>query len=831
MKKNISINISGMIFYIEEDCYDQLKAYLNSVYKYFANYEDGKEIIEDINNRIAEIFYSNLHKSKQVITQTDVEELMATMGSIEDFMAIEDDPAYQMTYTDDKSALDLPTEDDFWKGGAVVKTIPKIQKEQKIFTEDKKIPAEQLIYADAQANQEIPTEEEVKTYKRLYRDMQRKVLGGVSAGLAHYLGIDAIWIRLVFIFMVTGMAFLDSMPEIAFLVYISLWIAMPKNENLEENTKIRKLFRNNEKGVLGGVSAGLATFWGVDVMTVRIIFILALITFGTGIFVYVVLWAIIPEAKTLTDKMQMEGQPINLKNIEFTIRENMLDDLDTPEQPNKFNQAVLMPFYILANVLDKLKIVLSPLVSFTAESIRIGGGILLVIISTILLIALTAVVFAIAGWGIENVIHLDNIGISAELIRNSFDYNIWMLVGATISVGIPALFLGMFGASMLSKRIIWSSRFGWSVGGLWLLSLIGTGVSVGMMMNDFRHNLGVQTKEVFELKENTLLIQLNLNKTGFIIPELTLKGYEGSELLLYKQTKANGRNERDAKINMSMLTYDIKQKDSILLFDEWTHLKPNAKYRRQKLSLELNIPYEKVFAVSPEVAGILRHTLYPHGYETDDLKGNLWKFTKEKLVCITCEKSNKKTGKNMGNFNFSDFEGIEVNGALNLKIRQGKSHSVQVFGDEKAVEMLDIDENGDRLEINMKKGNYNFTQDITLEITLPTLENITLNGASNAEIFEFDIANLEIELNGVSKLSIKGKAEELKANLSGASQLNAFDFRTQNAEIELSGASQAKVFIKEQLKADVSGASKLRYKGNPQDLQVDKSGAANVAKE
>ena len=87
MKKNISINISGIIFHIEEDGYDILRKYLDSVNKYFGSFEDSSEILADIEGRIAEIFLSKLNEGKQVITVEDVNFLIATMGSVSDFKA------------------------------------------------------------------------------------------------------------------------------------------------------------------------------------------------------------------------------------------------------------------------------------------------------------------------------------------------------------------------------------------------------------------------------------------------------------------------------------------------------------------------------------------------------------------------------------------------------------------------------------------------------------------------------------------------------------------------------------------------------------------------
>jgi hypothetical protein len=89
MKKNISINISGIIFHIEEDGYDRLKKYLDSIHNYFGAFEDSSEILADIESRIAELFLSKLSEGKQVITAEDVETLQATMGNVNDFKAAE----------------------------------------------------------------------------------------------------------------------------------------------------------------------------------------------------------------------------------------------------------------------------------------------------------------------------------------------------------------------------------------------------------------------------------------------------------------------------------------------------------------------------------------------------------------------------------------------------------------------------------------------------------------------------------------------------------------------------------------------------------------------
>ena len=85
MKKNISINLQGMIFHIEEDGYEVLRTYLDSIKIYFSGYAGHQEIIADIESRMAEIFFANLTPTKQVITLEDVQALIKKMGSVNDF--------------------------------------------------------------------------------------------------------------------------------------------------------------------------------------------------------------------------------------------------------------------------------------------------------------------------------------------------------------------------------------------------------------------------------------------------------------------------------------------------------------------------------------------------------------------------------------------------------------------------------------------------------------------------------------------------------------------------------------------------------------------------
>jgi len=225
MQKTISINIAGIVFYIEEDGYDKLNAYLKGIQQYFSSYEGSKEIVEDIEARIAEKFWDKQKKeSKQAISLNDVNELIASMGSISDFAAIEEDE-------------DLAEKSN-------------------------------TNYSNASQKE---TESTYKTHepfgsKKLYRDERRKLLGGVCAGLAHNFHIDPLWIRLVVLTLFLGLSPIteSGLSGVIFIIYVACWIAFPANMSLEENDHVKKFYRNPVHKVLGGVVSGVACYTGWD---------------------------------------------------------------------------------------------------------------------------------------------------------------------------------------------------------------------------------------------------------------------------------------------------------------------------------------------------------------------------------------------------------------------------------------------------------------------------------------------------------------------------------------------------------------------------------------
>lgn len=199
-----------------------------------------------------------------------------------------------------------------------------------------------------------------------------------------------------------------------------------------------------------------------------------------------------------------------------------------------------------------------------------------------------------------------------------------------------------------------------------------------------------------------------------------------------------------------------------------------------------------------------------------------------------------------------DFTGIEVSSAFEVFLRMGSTNSVTVIADADFIDhiktkveagVLEVDFDDDWTMTSKPKTpmkiyiTANNLKNIELggackletknTLTFPML-NIGLSGASTATV-AVEVTNLNLDFSGAAKASISGKAQKVTMDGSGASILSAKSLETTTMALDLSGASKADVNVSEKLVVEASGASNVRYTGNP-SLEQDISGAASVTK-
>ena len=312
MKKTLNINIGSRVFNIDEDAYDLLSRYLESIKKYFQKINIEDDVFQDIENRISEKFNSIL-KNRESLNIDDINNIIKEMGTLDDF----------------KEAYNDFDTNDFSNQNNEYKTTGK--------------------------------------GKRIYRNTSDKVIAGVASGLANYFSVDPIIFRLIFI--------VSLFTGFGLIAYLIFWIGIPANDSGKINEN-KRLYRDGDNEILGGVAYGLGNYFGIDPAIVRVLFVLSIFIGGFGILAYLILWVSIPEAKTVGEKMNMKGYPLTLENIEKFIKEK-LSKKDGKE--NLFVKIILFPFRIIGPIILGIISIIVPVLKILLSFILFVFSIVIIV--------------------------------------------------------------------------------------------------------------------------------------------------------------------------------------------------------------------------------------------------------------------------------------------------------------------------------------------------------------------------------------------------------------------------------------------------------------------
>jgi phage shock protein PspC (stress-responsive transcriptional regulator) len=795
MKKNISINISGIIFHIEEDGYENLRRYLDSITKYFSSFEDSSEIMADIESRIAEIFLSKLNEGKQVITAEDVNALITTMGSVSDFKAAEEQPETGSAYQNAAG----PASSESGSAGA----------------------------AGAGASSTfVPP-------KILRRDQKRKILGGVCAGIANYMNVDSLWVRLMFALFAFAWGF-------TIIIYIIMWIVVPGTYDLSEPEVGKKMFRDPEKKILGGVSAGVATYLNIDILAVRILFIVLTIAGGLGIFIYIILWVVLPEARTLTDRMQMQGEPVTLSNIESTIKKNQGTE-GAVNAESDLTKIIMFPFRVIGMVLQALAKVIGPL----AEALRVIVGIFIVGLGLMFLISILGVGGVTLGilsnsmvdvpW--QNQAH--ELGVPMDAFLRAFPG--WVIFAGFVALLVPALGLLLLGISVIARRIVFSAPVGWALFAVFFICVGLLSIGIPNIVYSFKETGEFQIENRYTLAGKTAVLKMNeVGMDDYDKTWLKLRGYAEKDFKLVQVFRAQGSTKAKAIENAKMVDYNVSQQDSVITFDSNLTFKKDAIFRGQEVDMTLYIPYNYPFHMDRGMVDFITDYI---DWEIRD-ENHTWQMTENGLDCMTCP---KPTPEEIAKEDLRDFDQLDLHGIFDVRIIHGDNYSVELKGPESEKEKYSIYRNGKTLVIDFE-GKKNFNWDwnfdkvkddqVHISITMPEIERLEATGFGSIQLEEFHVRDMEFELrgpievdgslnaedviislSGKSELTLTGQSNTMAADIEFASRLKAYNFNVNEAIIDVSGASSAKLNVSHRLEIEEGVASDIDYRGNPEVIR------------
>jgi phage shock protein PspC (stress-responsive transcriptional regulator) len=587
MKKIININLSGRVIPIEDSAYEKLQSYIESLRRYFANEEGRDEIINDIESRIAELMSEKVRKGATSITDADLDEIIASMGRPEDFEAEEAE--------------------------ATADTSKESTRQEYSYTGR-------------------------KSRGRLYRDSSDKFIGGVCSGIANYLNTDPAIIRILFAIIAFG-GF-----GLGFFIYFLLWIILPDKDL--EGFSGKRLYRNPDDRIIGGVAGGLAAYFNSRTSTVRLIFAAPIVLSifiglldgfrwnhdfdffpnlifgsltGTFILAYVILWMVLPEARSTYEKMEMRGEKVDVNSIRQNVKEGMGNVKDRVKEWSEEVKVSAQNFGNKAKEFAGTRgKTFAREVNETARNSGRGIGhvigvlfkvFFLFIAGTIafsLFVSVMALIFGGVAWWPVN----DFLWTSKWQQAFAWGTLIFFLLVPLVGfiIWIVRRILGV-----RSRR----SYLGWTFGFLWTIGWVTAVLLAASISKDFRVYDSVATDITTAQPANGKMIVVVSE------PELAYTGgfswinddAEGWDLsgdtgrlstVKFHFPKSNdsayhviirkysyGRTEEEAQRRAEKIQYHVNSKDSVLDLGNGYTIDKESKFRGQQVEIEIQVPVGK----------------------------------------------------------------------------------------------------------------------------------------------------------------------------------------------------------------------------------------------
>ena len=582
MKQVININFQGRVVPIEVSAYEVLKNYIESLSRHFAGEEGKDEIINDIESRIGELFQERIKAGSTCITDDDVNAIIRSMGRPEDFETEEQSFA---SNSDNQSTS---------------------------------------------SDQSRPSYQTVQGAKRLYRDENHKMIGGVCSGLANYFGIDIVIARVIFLVLLFS--------GVGLLAYIILWIAVPSSASTEIGSVRKKMYRDTEEKYLGGVCSGIGHYFGINAWIPRVLFLLPFLSlignwgdwghwhgdfsnffrlsFSPGsLFIYIILWMVLPEANTTAEKLEMKGEKVDMNSIKNSVAAEMKGVHD---RALKFGKEA-------AGVAGERGKTFSAEAGMAARrGSRSLGDIIIFIIKLfgyIILgfVALT-LIMALFGFGIA--------AIGLFPLKSFLLTEGWQnaLAWGTLLFFIIAPMIGVITwiIRKLTKVKKGSKMLGFSFTAMWILGWVCITFLLSSVSKDFRASSNMNEQELNLVNPGVNSMELTSVKPGqrfsrntwFTMDPFETTGDDTAfvrnvEIHIAKSTTdsfkvtvmkfASGRTKRYADTLASLIEFNPVQNDSTLIIDKGIAINKTDKFRNQRVILTVYVPIGKQIKVNKNV--------------------------------------------------------------------------------------------------------------------------------------------------------------------------------------------------------------------------------------
>lgn len=534
MNKTVNINLGGMFFHIDEDAYQKLTRYFDAIKRSLSNAGGQDEIIKDIEMRIGELITQKHTHEKQVINIKEVDEIISIMGQPEDYRLEDDENPQQPQAT----AFD-----------------------------------------------------NIKRRKKLYRDTDKALLGGVCTGLGHYFGIDGVWIRIIFAILILG--------------------------------------------------------------------------FGVGIIPYLILWIAMPAAVTTAEKLEMTGEPVTISNIERKVREefeNVSEKFKNADYDRLGKQAKTGADRVASNIGEVFSAIFKVFAKIIGAFITVFAAIVLCAF-VIGLFIMIASIFMDVEW------------IDYATAFNYTSFPMWaiILLGG-LAIGIPFFFLFILGLKLLVNNVK-------SIGSPAKYTLLAVWLIAVAILSAFGIKQGTET--AYDGK-TVLKQELVLNPTDTLVMKFRYNDYfskdvndrtdfeltqdeKGQEVIysnrvninvlkspdktayIQVEKRARGKSLVEAKQRAEKITYAFKVEGNQVILDNYLITDASNRMRQQEVEVFIYLP-EGVLLKPDE--SIREFDYSDNEFFNLHYSGNyIYKVGPEKIMCLDCPKEENEYG---------DVEGAQV---------------------------------------------------------------------------------------------------------------------------------------------------------------------------
>ncbi len=723
MNKVFNINLGGIPFTIDEDAYLHLNNYLETIHNHFRQSEGYEEITNDIEARMAELFQEKL-ENRPIIMLQDVKHVITIMGTPEDFGAE---------------------------------------------------PMEEEVQREAAKKWKF------KTGKRLFRNPEDEVIGGVCSGIAAYLGIqDPLWVRLVFgLFAITG--------GFAIPLYIILWIALPKAETASDRLAMR------------GEPANVSNIGKI----------------------------IEEEFEHVSRKVNEFGEELKaeFKSKKKSTTSQDDEDFDEVFGSKQFRSTATRGIHLIGSVVLALIEVIRKIIKPIAFVIGVG----LVFLLALLWIVLVGGLF----FGLP---------FSSFLFPAMPAMTVLGVVTMLVFLGIPLLMLIMF-VMRLFMRTGFTPRWTAGLWIVWAVSVVSLFFLASSSARQFSSsstvNLGstdnfpgIDTLFIEQMEnphdDSWLRIGDELMVSGNTLVssniELDIEKSKSGNFELVQKHYSRGESSSAASQLAGEVSYQPTIEGKKLMLPSYFTIEKGKRWRGQKVVLTLRVPEGK-FVKIQENNGLYRIINDVQADEQFEFPiwdySYTWQMGPNGMICQEYAEVVKTE-----ELSFSDYNRIQVEGKVKLKIRQGPEFQLNYLTGTEFMDEVEISKSDDRLNIFTQTSS---SSPITIEILMPeiidlqaynsddieirgfNLTNLSILNHGNGEIKAFlDAEELKIDLRGNNNCDIRGKGNVLTAFLNENSKLDSEYFQVSVADIEVRNDSYAKISVADTLRQSIDENSKVK---------------------